>query len=122
TEYGHQECTNTSGWTQCSVTCTPPAGVLTKFGVSAAWDNVDVRIDNMSLVSGTPPPSCTPESDTAFCSRLAKNCGSVTGTDNCGASRTVSSCGSCTSPATCGSGGSANVCGGSSANLFANPT
>jgi hypothetical protein len=84
TEYGHQECTNTSGWTQCSVTCTPPAGVLTKFGVSAAWDNVDVRIDNMSLVSGTPPPSCTPESDTAFCSRLAKNCGSVTGTDNCG--------------------------------------
>jgi chitinase len=57
---------------------------------------------------------CTPESNTSFCSRLGKNCGSVTGTDNCGVSRTVSSCGTCTSPATCGGGGTPNVCGGSS--------
>ena len=66
--------------------------------------------------------ACTPESDAAFCSRLAKNCGSVTGTDNCGASRTVSSCGSCTSPQTCGGGGTANVCGGGGTNLFTNPS
>jgi hypothetical protein len=56
--------------------------------------------------------TCTAESNATFCSRLAKNCGSVTGTDNCGTSRTVSSCGSCTSPQTCGGGGTANVCGG----------
>ena len=61
--------------------------------------------------------SCTPESNSAFCSRLGKNCGSVTGTDNCGVSRTVSSCGTCTSPATCGGGGTANVCGTSGGNL-----
>jgi subtilisin family serine protease len=55
--------------------------------------------------------SCTPESDAAFCSRLGKNCGTVTANDNCGASRTVSSCGTCTSPQTCGGAGTANVCG-----------
>jgi hypothetical protein len=55
--------------------------------------------------------ACTPESNTAFCSRLGKNCGSVTANDNCGTSRTVSSCGTCTSPATCGGAGTANVCG-----------
>jgi hypothetical protein len=58
--------------------------------------------------------SCTPESNAAFCTRLAKNCGSVSGTDNCGAARTVSSCGTCTSPQTCGGGGTASVCGGGS--------
>jgi hypothetical protein len=56
-------------------------------------------------------PACTPETDAQFCSRVGKNCGSVTGADNCGTSRTVSSCGSCTSPNTCGGGGTANVCG-----------
>jgi hypothetical protein len=55
---------------------------------------------------------CTPETDASFCSRLGKNCGTVTDTDNCGATRTVASCGSCTAPATCGGGGTANVCGG----------
>jgi hypothetical protein len=55
--------------------------------------------------------SCTPESDPTFCSRLGKNCGTVSGTDNCGAARTVSSCGTCTAPNTCGGGGTANVCG-----------
>ena len=56
--------------------------------------------------------TCTAETNTAFCSRLGKNCGSVTANDNCGTSRTVSSCGTCTSPQTCGGGGTANVCGG----------
>ena len=66
TSYGSQECTNTTGWTQCTVTCTPPIGKLTKFGLSAAWDSTDVRIDNMMLVSSTsappppPPPAPTP--------------------------------------------------------------
>jgi uncharacterized protein YjbI with pentapeptide repeats len=63
--------------------------------------------------------SCTPESNSAFCVRLARNCGSVSGTDNCGTSRTVSSCGSCTSPQTCGGGGTANVCGSSSSGTCA---
>jgi hypothetical protein len=55
---------------------------------------------------------CTPETDTAFCSRLGKNCGTVTAPDNCGVARTVTSCGTCTAPATCGGAGTANVCGG----------
>jgi len=55
--------------------------------------------------------SCTPETNAAFCSRLGKNCGTVTGADNCGQTRTVSSCGSCTSPQTCGGAGTPNVCG-----------
>jgi hypothetical protein len=54
---------------------------------------------------------CTPETDSTFCSRLGKNCGSVTAADNCGTNRTVSSCGTCTSPATCGGSGTASVCG-----------
>jgi len=58
--------------------------------------------------------SCTPETNAQFCSRLGKNCGTVTASDNCGTSRTVSSCGTCTSPQTCGGGGTANVCGGGS--------
>jgi hypothetical protein len=59
------------------------------------------------------PGSCTGETDAAFCSRLGKNCGQVSGTDNCGAARTVASCGSCTAPQTCGGGGTDNVCGAS---------
>jgi Tol biopolymer transport system component len=55
--------------------------------------------------------ACKPETNAAFCSRLGKNCGTVSGTDNCGAARTVSSCGSCTSPKSCGGGGQDNVCG-----------
>ncbi len=53
---------------------------------------------------------CVPESNSAFCLRLGKNCGSVTALNNCGNSKTVN-CGSCSSPLTCGGGGTANVCG-----------
>ena len=60
TVYGDKQCTNSSGWTQCSLTCTPPKGKLTKFGVSVAWDSTDVRIDNMMLVSGTGAPRRRP--------------------------------------------------------------
>jgi len=37
---------------------------------------------------------CTAESNAAFCSRLQRQCGTVSAADNCGASRTVY-CGSC---------------------------
>src|SRR6185436_12342680 len=67
-----------------------------------------------SVTVGSGGGTCTPESNTAFCSRLNKTCGTVTGNDNCGVSRTVSSCGTCTSPQTCGGGGTPNVCGGGS--------
>jgi hypothetical protein len=62
----------------------------------------------------TPVPNvcgCTPETNAEFCSRLAKNCGGVAGTDNCGAARAVALCGLCVSPQTCGGGGIPNVCG-----------
>jgi Pentapeptide repeats (8 copies) len=62
--------------------------------------------------------TCTVESNTAFCARLARNCGSVSGTDNCGNARTVSSCGSCSFGQTCDSG----VCSSSASNLFSNPS
>jgi len=51
---------------------------------------------------------CVPESDTAFCTRLGKSCGSVSGADNCGNGRVVTSCGTCTAPNICGAN---NVCG-----------
>jgi len=55
--------------------------------------------------------SCEPESDTAFCQRLEKNCDEVANLDNCGERRTVA-CGACQTPRTCGGGGVRNVCGG----------
>jgi len=54
---------------------------------------------------------CDPETDSAFCSRLGANCGTLTAADTCGASRTVNSCGTCVPPQSCGGGGTANVCG-----------
>ncbi len=59
--------------------------------------------------SDAPEAGCVPETDTAFCTRLGKNCGSVTGTDNCQLPRTVN-CGACTLPQNCGGGGKVNVC------------
>lgn len=47
--------------------------------------------------------SCPQETDTAFCLRQSKECGSLAGVDNCGRARTAS-CGSCTDPAVCTSG------------------
>ncbi len=58
-----------------------------------------------SCSNGVCASSCTAETNTQFCSRLAKNCGSVTANNNCGTSRTVN-CGSCASPQTCTN----NVC------------
>jgi hypothetical protein len=56
---------------------------------------------------------CTPEPETAFCTRLGKNCDNVTAPDNCGTSRTVN-CGACSGTGeSCGGGpaGTPNVCG-----------
>ncbi|AKU90874.1 hypothetical protein AKJ08_1261 [Vulgatibacter incomptus] len=44
---------------------------------------------------------CDSESDAAFCARLGKTCGDVTGTDNCGNARTAA-CGTCPDGQTCG--------------------
>ena len=47
-----------------------------------------------------------------MCSRLGKNCGAASGTDNCGATRTIASCGTCSAMgASCGGSGSAGICG-----------
>jgi hypothetical protein len=53
---------------------------------------------------------CTPESDAAFCSRLARSCGVATGNDNCGQPRSVI-CGSCAGTQSCGGAGVAGQCG-----------
>ena len=53
---------------------------------------------------------CKAETDTQFCTRLGKNCGSVTAANNCGVMRAVS-CGACGSDTTCGGAGTPNVCG-----------
>jgi hypothetical protein len=72
-------------------------------------DAARTQIAEIQMFAGT---SCTPETDSAFCARLGKSCGTVTANDTCGTSRTVGSCGACSSPQTCGGGGTANVCGG----------
>ena len=61
--------------------------------------------------------ACTPETNSQFCQRLGKNCGTVSGADNCGVSRTVNDCSfgaGCPAGQTCGGGGISNVCGGTS--------
>lgn len=55
--------------------------------------------------------ACPAETDSAFCTRAGKNCGSFTAADNCGANRTVTTCGSCAGVQTCNGNGVANVCG-----------
>jgi endoglucanase len=69
-------------------------------------------LTELEVWGGPSSGNCSAETDAAFCTRLAKNCGSVTGQDNCGRTRTVASCGTCTAPQTCGGGGVGNVCGG----------
>ena len=61
----------------------------------------DLRIYNSALTSTEIIQvmnyvPCLPETDTAFCSRLGKNCSSVTALDNCQVSRTAN-CGTCAS-------------------------
>lgn len=53
--------------------------------------------------------TCIAESNSAFCSRLGKTCGSVTANDNCGVSRTYN-CGNCGSGQTCSNGVCIGTC------------
>lgn len=62
----------------------------------------EVSIGGTSSIQIT---TCTPETDTVFCSRLSKTCGSYTALDNCGTSRTAN-CGTCTTGFICTN----NVC------------
>jgi len=55
--------------------------------------------------------SCAAETNAQFCTRLGKNCDSVTAADNCGTPRTAACGTTCPAGQTCGGGGSANVCG-----------
>jgi hypothetical protein len=61
-----------------------------------------------ATITGTQPgiSVCVPETDSAFCARLGKNCDPLNGTDNCGSPRSVTSCGTCPADQHC----AANVC------------
>jgi len=105
---GHCVTTCTASQTCCAVdTCKNNCkAYITAAGGSGPCDSSPClcpapKVDNSSSC-------CTPETDAAFCSRLGKNCGSVTANDNCGNSRTVS-CGSssCSNGYTCSG---SNVC------------
>jgi uncharacterized protein YjbI with pentapeptide repeats len=88
---------------------------LTAGNNSIKFYNSSASTPDLDRIKVTATSICVAESNTAFCTRLAKNCGQVTANDNCGNSRTVTSCGSCASPDTCGGGGTANMCGGGGA-------
>ncbi len=99
--------------TTTTVSLNAGTNTIKLFHNSASAPDLD-RITVTRLASGT----CTPESDAAFCGRMAKNCGAVSGVDNCGRARSVGSCGGCAAPNTCGGGGKANVCGASGSCSF----
>lgn len=54
---------------------------------------------------------CMPETNTEFCDRLGKDCGSVDGTSNCGDAMKGVACGTCSGFKQCAGAGQANVCG-----------
>ena len=106
-----QTCINNA----CSCTVTSYTPALNTFcGSRSVTTNCGTTVTMTGTLSCTSPQtcinnacSCTPETNTAFCSRLNKNCGSVTALDNCGVSRTVSSCGTCSTGYYCSTN---NVC------------
>jgi len=76
-----------------------------------AADSADAHQDRDSQdIADADVDSCVAESQAAFCTRVAKNCGMVNGINNCGAAVAVD-CGSCMTPQTCGGAGQPNVCG-----------
>jgi hypothetical protein len=70
-------------WGNTYEECVCNAGSLDSFSVKIGY--------------GGTPPTCIAETNAAFCSRLGKECGSVTAADNCGTVRTVAICGTCSS-------------------------
>ena len=93
------------------------AGASKTFNYSTDSQNFSAASNVVAVATGC---LCAPETNAAFCARLAKTCGAVTGMDNCGASRSVTSCGTCTAPATCGGGGTPNKCGSCSFTITQN--
>jgi alpha-tubulin suppressor-like RCC1 family protein len=108
-------------------TCTPESDVAfcARLGKSCdpvtAVDNCNTsRTANCGVCQGTQTcggggtpnvcgtPACVPETDSAFCARMAKSCGAFSGNDNCGKSRAVQECGPCSNPAN----GAASCVGG----------
>jgi hypothetical protein len=91
------------------------AGATPADAGSAADATIDATADAASSADATVTADsgpCVPEDEAAFCTRLGKNCGTVTATDNCGAPRTVASCGVCGSYYdSCGGAGVPNACG-----------
>ncbi len=73
------------------------------------------KLDSSTIVPNDDAPSdatgeCARETRSAFCIRVAKNCGPVTGIDNCGVSINVD-CGICVPLEACAGTGIANICG-----------
>jgi len=64
-----------------------------------------VEVPNHIVDSRPADTACVPETDAAFCTRVAKSCEMVADTDNCGQPRTAD-CGTCTGTDVC----VANVC------------
>jgi hypothetical protein len=111
--------------------CGGSSGVTPGDGGGDTW-SADRQVaadasDGAPAPDGSPGPdggpgdgaTCTPEGNAAFCERLQKNCGDVSGTDNCGTPRPAVSCGTtCPTPQTCGAD---HVCTGGSAGTYALP-
>src|SRR5215471_5977857 len=130
---GMVSCGNCSGGQECSLLpatlnlcCAPETTAQTctrlsrNCGMLTAADNCGVMrtVTSCGTCTGVGQTcgtsgvcGCTAETNTAFCMRLAKTCGSVTAADSCGASRTVN-CGTCTSPQVCepATGSAPNTC------------
>ncbi|MDP3026295.1 MAG: hypothetical protein Q8N63_01200, partial [Nanoarchaeota archaeon] len=89
------DCTSMCGFGCLSNDYSPVAQLneLKAWGFYCGDGTCDAGEDGICLIDC--PPSCPAESNTAFCSRLEKECGSVTANDNCGDSRTVDNCGNC---------------------------
>lgn len=89
-----------NGLTNAVDACPSNSWYRVSYSGSTGWLNGSV------LVLANP---CLPESDSTFCDRYGKDCGSFTAADNCAASRTAN-CGACASPLTCGGDGVPSVC------------
>lgn len=103
-------CTQTCGVSGvCGCVAETDAALCTRVGAACGelttFDNCGASRTVASCGGCTSPASCggggtanqcgCAESDAAFCARLGKACGPVSGIDLCGTARTVTSCGTC---------------------------
>lgn len=112
----------TGPFADAAAPCEPeaPAAICQRLGAECgSLDTVDLCGAPRSVTCGTCAAgsrcggvvanrceACVAETNEAFCVRLGKNCGVVSGLDDCGAARTAA-CGSCAANEACTS---ANVC------------